>query len=192
MLMIYTLNDLHHINECVSRLMVGQAQVHITLIASLEPHQKFISAKMKFENLLAEVGGFGKYQISIIALLVIPRVTLPFHFLLNNFIAAIPSHHCDISSLDADGILGNLSREERLIVSIPAQEDGTPASCHMFTYPQFHLLMNSSSSTELPVVECQNGWEFDNGTFKSALATEVIHFICFLFKCILYSNYSIL
>ncbi|XP_077095524.1 solute carrier family 22 member 7b.1 isoform X2 [Siphateles boraxobius] len=127
---------------------------------------------MKFENLLAEVGGFGKYQISIIALLVIPRVTLPFHFLLNNFIAAIPSHHCDISSLDADGILGNLSREERLTVSIPAQEDGTPDSCHMFLYPQFHLLMNSSSSTELPVVECQNGWEYDNSTFKSALATE--------------------
>ncbi|XP_052386463.1 solute carrier family 22 member 7-like [Carassius gibelio] len=127
---------------------------------------------MKFENLLAEVGGFGKYQISIIALLVIPRVTLPFHFLLNNFIAAIPSHHCDISSLDADGILGNLSQEERLTVSIPAEEDGSPASCHMFSYLQFHLLTNSSSSTELPVVECQNGWEYDNSTFKSALATE--------------------
>uniref|UniRef100_A0A8C1W9U2 Solute carrier family 22 member 7-like n=2 Tax=Cyprinus carpio TaxID=7962 RepID=A0A8C1W9U2_CYPCA len=127
---------------------------------------------MKFENLLAEVGGFGKYQISIIALLVIPRVTLPFHFLLNNFIAAIPSHHCDISSLDADGILGNLSQEERLTVSIPAQEDGSPASCHMFSQPQFNLLTNSTSSTELPVVECQNGWEYDNSTFKSALATE--------------------
>uniref|UniRef100_A0A671MW37 Solute carrier family 22 member 7-like n=1 Tax=Sinocyclocheilus anshuiensis TaxID=1608454 RepID=A0A671MW37_9TELE len=127
---------------------------------------------MKFENLLTEVGGFGKYQISIIALLVIPRVTLPFHFLLNNFIAAIPSHHCDISSLDADGVLGNLSREERLTVSIPAQEDGTPASCHMFSHPQFHLLANSSSSSELPVVECQNGWEYDNSTIKSALATE--------------------
>uniref|UniRef100_A0A673KJ32 Solute carrier family 22 member 7-like n=1 Tax=Sinocyclocheilus rhinocerous TaxID=307959 RepID=A0A673KJ32_9TELE len=127
---------------------------------------------MKFENLLAEAGGFGKYQISIIALLVIPRVTLPFHFLLNNFIAAIPSHHCDISSLDVDGVLGNLSREERLTVSVPAQEDGTPASCHMFSHPQFHLLANSSSSSELPVVECQNGWEYDNSTIKSALATE--------------------
>lgn len=137
---------------------------------------------MKFENLLAEVGGFGKYQISIIALLVIPRVTLPFHFLLNNFIAAIPSHHCDISSLDADGILGNLSQEERLTVSIPAQEDGSPASCHMFSQPQFNLLTNSTSSTELPVVECQNGWEYDNSTFKSALATEVIQFICLSFK----------
>lgn len=127
---------------------------------------------MKFENLLAEVGGFGKFQISLILIMVIPRVTLPFHFLLINFIAAIPSHHCDISSLDADGIFGNLTQKERLTVSIPAHEDGTPASCHMFSHPQFHLLSNASSITDLPVVECQNGWEYDNSTFKSTLSTE--------------------
>jgi len=116
------------------------------------------------------------------------RFSLACHFLLGNFIAVIPSHHCDISSLNADGILGNLSREERLTVGIPAQEDGTPASCHMFAYPQFHLLMNSSSSTEPPVVECQNGWEFDNSTFISTLATQVVS--CFL--CIADLLYSIL
>ncbi|KAL0169885.1 hypothetical protein M9458_034481, partial [Cirrhinus mrigala] len=88
-----------------------------------------------------------------------------------NFIAAIPSHHCDISSLDAEGILGNLSREQKLTVSIPTQDDGTPASCQMFSNPQFHLLTNSSS-TELPVVQCQNGWEYDNSTFISTLATQ--------------------
>ncbi|XP_056091075.1 solute carrier family 22 member 7-like isoform X1 [Rhinichthys klamathensis goyatoka] len=127
---------------------------------------------MKFDSILDKADGFGRYQIALALLLFIPRITIPCHFLLNNFIAAIPSHHCDISSLDADRILGNLSREERLTVSIPAQEDGTPASCHIFSYPQFHLLMNSSSSTERPVVECQNGWEYDNSTFISTLATQ--------------------
>ncbi|XP_051725186.1 solute carrier family 22 member 7-like isoform X2 [Ctenopharyngodon idella] len=127
---------------------------------------------MKFDNILDEAHGFGHYQIALVLLLFIPRITIPCHFLLNNFIAAIPSHHCDISSLDADGILGNLSREERLTVSVPAQEDGTPASCHMFSYPQFHLLMNSSSPSEVAVVQCQNGWEYDNSTFISTLATQ--------------------
>ncbi|CAM4646965.1 unnamed protein product [Leuciscus chuanchicus] len=127
---------------------------------------------MKFDSILDKADGFGRYQIALALLLFIPRITIPCHFLLNNFIAAIPSHHCNFSSLDSDGILGNLSREERLTVSIPAQEDGTPASCHMFSYPQFQLLMNSSSSTELPVVECQNGWEYDNSTFISTLATQ--------------------
>uniref|UniRef100_A0AAR2JMJ8 Major facilitator superfamily (MFS) profile domain-containing protein n=1 Tax=Pygocentrus nattereri TaxID=42514 RepID=A0AAR2JMJ8_PYGNA len=127
---------------------------------------------MKFESLLAEVGGFGRFQIALILLLVIPRVTLPFHFLMNNFIAAIPSHHCDITSLDADGVFENLTQEQRLTVSIPQHEDGTFASCHMFTEPQFHLLENSSGATEFPVAQCQDGWEYDHNTFKSTLATE--------------------
>ncbi|XP_067311710.1 solute carrier family 22 member 7-like isoform X2 [Pseudorasbora parva] len=128
---------------------------------------------IKFDSILDEADGFGRYQIALLFLMSIPRITIPCHFLMNNFIAAIPSHHCNISSLDADGILGNLSREERLTVSIPVQEDGTLASCHMFSHPQFHLLSNSSSSpSEVAVVECQNGWEYDNSTFISTLATQ--------------------
>ncbi|XP_076583634.1 solute carrier family 22 member 7-like [Chaetodon auriga] len=127
---------------------------------------------MKFDNVLAEVDGFGRFQLTTFLLLVIPRITLPFQFLLNNFIADIPSHHCDISSLDDGGVLGNLSQAERLIVGIPVQEDGTPNSCEMFAEPQYHLLLNSSNITELPTVPCQSGWTYDNTTFKSTLATE--------------------
>ncbi|KAI7805115.1 solute carrier family 22 member 7-like [Triplophysa rosa] len=127
---------------------------------------------MKFEDLLTELNGFGRFQTMIICINFIGRFITPCHFLLSNFIAAIPSHHCDISSLDVDGIFGNLSREERLTVSIPKQEDGTLASCHMFSHPQYQLLSNSSSSTDLPVVRCQNGWVYDNSTFSSTLATQ--------------------
>uniref|UniRef100_A0A673IPU5 Solute carrier family 22 member 7b, tandem duplicate 3 n=1 Tax=Sinocyclocheilus rhinocerous TaxID=307959 RepID=A0A673IPU5_9TELE len=127
---------------------------------------------MKFEDLITEINGFGRFQKMLLCISFVGRFTIPCHLLLSNFIAAIPSHHCDISSLDAEGIFGNLSREQKLTVSIPAQDDGTPASCHMFSYPQFHLLTNSSSSAELPVVQCQNGWEYDNSTFISTLATQ--------------------
>ncbi|XP_072546657.1 solute carrier family 22 member 7-like [Salminus brasiliensis] len=127
---------------------------------------------MRFENVLAETDGLGRYQIAIVALLVFPRITLPGHFLLNNFIAAIPSHHCDFSSLDAYGVFENLTQQQRLTVSIPRHEDGTFSSCHMFSEAQFHLLTNSSNSTELPVVQCQGGWEYDHSTFKSTLATQ--------------------
>lgn len=128
---------------------------------------------MKFENILAEVDGFGKFQLRTILLMVIPRVSLPFHFLLNNFIAAVPSHYCNISSLDDGGVFRNLSQAERLVVSIPVQKDGTPNSCQMFAEPQYHLLINSSNITDLPTVPCQNGWMYENTTFKSTLATEV-------------------
>nr|XP_020457695.1 solute carrier family 22 member 7-like [Monopterus albus] len=127
---------------------------------------------MKFENVLAEVNGFGRFQVRMIILLIISRMTLPFHFLLNNFIAAIPSHHCDISSLNDGDFFRNLSQAERLVVSIPIQEDGTPNSCRMFADPQYHLLLNSSNMTEITTVPCQNGWVYDDTTFKSTLATE--------------------
>ncbi|KAM6972600.1 solute carrier family 22 member 7-like [Aplochiton taeniatus] len=127
---------------------------------------------MKFENVLAEVNGFGRFQLMIVLLLVIPRVTLPFHFLLNNFIATVPSHHCDLRALEDGGVFSNLTQEQRLVVSIPVQEDGTPNSCEMFVGSQYHLLYNSSNITDLPTVYCQNGWVYDNNTFKSTLATE--------------------
>lgn len=129
--------------------------------------------RMKFDNVLAEVDGFGKFQIGILIMLIIPRLTLPFHFLLNNFIAAIPSHHCDISSLDDGAVFGNLSLQEMLVVSVPALEDGTLSSCQMFAEPQYHLLLNASNIANITTVSCQNGWVYDNTTFKSTLATEV-------------------
>ncbi|XP_066538059.1 solute carrier family 22 member 7-like [Hoplias malabaricus] len=127
---------------------------------------------MKFENILAEADGFGRYQFVIIALLVFPRITLPCHFLIHNFIGAIPSHHCDFSSLDTDGVFEDLTQEEKLTISIPKHEDGTFSSCLMFSEPQLHLLRNSSNSTGLPTVQCQNGWQFDHSIFKSTLATQ--------------------
>lgn len=122
---------------------------------------------------MAEVNGFGKFQLRIVLLMTISRSTLPFHFLLDNFIAAVPSHHCDITSLDDGGVFRTLSQAERMIVSVPLQDDGTPHTCQMFAEPQYHLLKNSTNITGLPIVPCRNGWIYDNTTFTSTLATTV-------------------
>lgn len=128
---------------------------------------------MKFETILEELDGFGPFQIIIIVLMCVPRIVLPCHFLLNNFIAAVPPHRCDIGTLDHGGIFGNLTREQRLTVSVPRREDGEPDSCQMFAEPQFQLLSNSSSlGADPPTVPCQSGWVYDNSTFTSTLATE--------------------
>lgn len=129
---------------------------------------------MKFENVLDEINGFGKFQIMIIGINFLGRFTLPCHFMLSNFIAAVPAHHCDIKSFDNEGIFKNLSWEEKLLVSIPVQQDGTPSSCQMFVEPQYHLLLLSSPNvTEMLSVSCQNGWVYDNTTFKSTITSEV-------------------
>ncbi|KAI4795906.1 hypothetical protein KUCAC02_029574 [Chaenocephalus aceratus] len=52
------------------------------------------------------------------------RVSLPCHFLLNNFMAAVPDHHCHI--LDDGGLFGNLTQEQKLSLGIPAENGRDP------------------------------------------------------------------
>ncbi|XP_040892510.1 solute carrier family 22 member 7-like [Toxotes jaculatrix] len=127
---------------------------------------------MKFDNILSEINGFGKFQIRLILIQILSRITIPCHFLLNNFMAAVPTHRCDISTLDDGGIFRNLTLEQKLAVAIPAEQDGTLSSCQMFSQPQYQHLSGSNSSEETFTVQCQNGWLYDNSTFKSTLATE--------------------
>ncbi|XP_042341422.1 solute carrier family 22 member 7-like [Plectropomus leopardus] len=127
---------------------------------------------MKFDSILSDINGFGKFQIRLVFIQMLARVTLPCHFLLNNFMAAVPSHHCNIIALDDGGVFGNLTQEQKLAVGVPAEQDGTPSSCQMFSKPQYQHLFNSNSSEDAPTVQCQNGWVYDNSTFKSTLATE--------------------
>ncbi|KAJ8250502.1 hypothetical protein COCON_G00224240 [Conger conger] len=127
---------------------------------------------MKFEHVLAEIDGFGRFQIILLANIFVARFALPCHFLVNNFVAATTDHRCNIGGLDDGEVFRNLTQDHRLKVSIPVQEDGTLSSCKMFMEPQFHLLLNSSNATEIPAVPCQHGWVYDNSTFSSTIASE--------------------
>lgn len=131
-----------------------------------------VRVTMKFENILHRINGFGRFQKMIMVISFVGRFPMPCNFFLNNFIAAVPSHHCDISSLDDGGVFRNLSQEEKLLVSIPVRQDGTLHSCQMFAEPQYHLLQNSSTVASMPTVPCQSGWVYDNSTFKSTLTSE--------------------
>lgn len=131
---------------------------------------------MKFDSILSEINGFGKFQIKLVLIQMLSRISLPCHFLLNNFMAAVPSHHCDITALDDGGVFGNLTLEQKLAVGLPAEQDGTPSSCQMFSKPQYQHLSGSNSSEDTFTVQCQNGWVYDNSTFKSTVATEVSAF----------------
>ncbi|XP_013809799.1 solute carrier family 22 member 7 [Apteryx mantelli] len=126
---------------------------------------------MKFEDLLLETGGFGRFQILILFLLCLPRINLPMHFLLHSFLAATPSHHCAIPRQEA---FVNLTTEELLLISIPQESDGTFRSCEMFLQPQFYLLLNSSLQPENDSIieDCKYGWVYDHSQFTSTIATQ--------------------
>ncbi|KAK0138876.1 Solute carrier family 22 member 7 [Merluccius polli] len=135
---------------------------------------RFRRSTMKFENILEDINGFGRFQKMMVVISFISRFSMPCHFILNNFIAVVPSHHCDLTSLDVDGTaFRNITLEQNVIVGVPMQEDGKPSSCLMYKEPQYHLLLGDSNGSRPQTVPCQTGWVFDNSTFKSTLATEV-------------------
>ncbi|XP_062981453.1 solute carrier family 22 member 7-like [Elgaria multicarinata webbii] len=126
---------------------------------------------MNFEGLLREAGGFGKFQVLTLLLLCLSRIFLPLHFLLHNFLAAIPPHHCAIPHQDQ---FANLTEEEVLLISIPRDLEDAFSSCEMFSEPQFHLLLNSTqeSPNATSVQRCQHGWVYDQSQFTATIATQ--------------------
>ncbi|XP_062304030.1 solute carrier family 22 member 7a [Osmerus eperlanus] len=115
---------------------------------------------MRFEEILDDVGGFSKFQFLVLHLLCLPRVILPLHFLLHNFISAVPPHHCD---------LGESSHgEEGLSMSLADPE--TLSSCRVFAS---QTDLGHSNHTNVTVqVPCQNGWVYDHSQFSSTTATQ--------------------
>ncbi|XP_014692897.3 solute carrier family 22 member 7 isoform X2 [Equus asinus] len=131
---------------------------------------------MGFEELLEEVGGFGPFQLRNVALLALPRMLLPLHFLLPIFLAAVPAHRCALPGAPA-----NFSHQDLwLEAHLPREPDGTLSSCLRFTHPQ--ALPNTTlegegqSAGELEgepsTVPCPQGWEYDRSEFSSTIATE--------------------
>nr|XP_020652580.1 solute carrier family 22 member 7-like [Pogona vitticeps] len=126
---------------------------------------------MRFEELLEEVDGFGKYQVLMLFMLCVPRLIIPMHFLLHNFISASPSHHCAIPALPG---ISNISQDEVVHGSLPREQDGMLSPCKMFSWPHFHLRGNSSGDmgNASSIQNCQNGWVYDHSQFASTTATE--------------------
>lgn len=132
---------------------------------------------MGFEELLDQVGGFGPFQLWNVALLALPRLLLPLHFLLPIFLAAVPAHRCALPGAPA-----NFSHPDAwLEAHLPQESDGSFSSCLRFTYPK--TLPNATWGREgqspgepdgaPSTVPCPQGWEYDRSEFSSTIATEV-------------------
>ncbi|XP_059034027.1 solute carrier family 22 member 7 isoform X1 [Mustela lutreola] len=131
---------------------------------------------MRFEELLEQVGGFGPFQLCNVALLALPRVLLPMHFLLPVFLAAVPAHRCALPGTPA-----NFSHQDAwLEAHLSREPDGTLSSCLYFTHSQ--ALPNTTFwgadqspgqlEGEPSTAPCPQGWDYDRSEFSSTIATE--------------------
>ncbi|XP_060711498.1 solute carrier family 22 member 6-like [Hemiscyllium ocellatum] len=134
---------------------------------------------MGFNDILEDVGSMGKFQIIHILLVTSPSLLLTMHNLFQNFLAAIPEHHCriplEVNDSRYANVVGRLQTEELLRVFIPLDRNQEPEKCLMYSSPQWHLLdLNGTHGnvTEYHTQKCTDGWTYDNSKFKASTVTE--------------------
>lgn len=105
---------------------------------------------MNFDQILAAIGGFGRYQKILYIWICLPQILLAFHMMVSIFTGATPPHHCR-DSLSAGA--GN----HTLNLSLPDD------SCFTDAPPD--------NRTER--VPCVRGWVYSRAVFESSTVTEV-------------------
>ncbi|XP_059497612.1 solute carrier family 22 member 6-A-like [Stegostoma tigrinum] len=135
---------------------------------------------MGFGDILEDVGSMGKFQIVHVLLLVLPSILAPSHNLLQNFMAAVPDHHCRMPWETVNGsrhvnVTDRARAEDLLRVFIPLDQNQRPEKCLMYSSPQWHLLdLNGThgSTAEYHTQKCTDGWTYDESKFKATIVTE--------------------
>uniref|UniRef100_A0A2L2YNP7 Organic cation transporter 1 n=1 Tax=Parasteatoda tepidariorum TaxID=114398 RepID=A0A2L2YNP7_PARTP len=121
---------------------------------------------MDFEDILLDVGDYGKYQQSLIRYFLIPAaLLLPWVSMNIFFMVSVPDHWCNVPEL----VSSNLSiSDQRSLISPPGDK------CHMYNLNFTDFLDNGSyvipeNTTTSP---CNQGWQYDNTNWDTTASTK--------------------
>ncbi|KAL0967341.1 hypothetical protein UPYG_G00251030 [Umbra pygmaea] len=127
---------------------------------------------LNFDEILSQIGGFGKFQKTLYVWICLPQILLAFHMLVSVFTGAVPPHLCRSST---DGHVDSGTFNFSLLLGL----DRDPSlSC--FPYegdPGTQVAPQNQSAVQAPSGVpgsrgCQGGWEFSKEIFHSTVATE--------------------
>ncbi|XP_064900478.1 solute carrier family 22 member 6-like isoform X2 [Columba livia] len=125
---------------------------------------------MTFAELLARLGGMGRFQVWYVASLAVPLLMLASHNVLQNFTAGVPEHHCRPRAA-ANGSAADVP----LVVAIPHDGHQRPQRCRRFVEHQWGLLgANGTNGTggSAATEPCRDGWTYRDGIFTRTVVTE--------------------
>ncbi|KFO74224.1 Solute carrier family 22 member 13, partial [Cuculus canorus] len=117
-------------------------------------------------EILKAVGDFGPFQKWLVALTLIPCLSVAFHQFCQLFMVPHVPHHCDTSWIRA--IAPNLTEEEQLNLTLPRDADGEYEQCSMYSPVDWDL--DSIVAYGLNATEkCSSGWVYPSAQPPSLL-----------------------
>lgn len=125
------------------------------------------------DDLLPQVGEFGKYQKLMLWLVCLPAC-FPCGFCAFNqlFMAEVPPHWCQVPEL------ANFSRDLRKSLSIP-KHNGSYSTCQRYAVNWSEVLQSTEdlfANTSWPVERCLDGYEFDTTEIVSSIVIDVNYY----------------
>uniref|UniRef100_A0A672LDQ3 Solute carrier family 22 member 6 n=1 Tax=Sinocyclocheilus grahami TaxID=75366 RepID=A0A672LDQ3_SINGR len=132
---------------------------------------------MAFSDLLEQVGSTGCFQFLHVTLLSMPILMMASHNLLQNFVAAVPPHHC---APYANLSMSSMGAGDVLQATVPLDQNGKPERCRRYVHPQLQLLSSNSSESlweegveEIETQSCEDGWYYNTTEMSSTIISEV-------------------
>ncbi|GFQ95077.1 carcinine transporter [Trichonephila clavata] len=121
---------------------------------------------MEFEDILIEVGDYGKYQSNLIMIFLVPAASLLPWFSMNIlFMVSVPDHWCHVPELDAF----NLSIPQQRYFTSPHDEH---CMRYDMNYSEITNIMNYTVSNGTSTKPCDHGWQYDQTYWDATAATK--------------------
>ncbi|XP_043914119.1 solute carrier family 22 member 6-B-like [Protopterus annectens] len=125
---------------------------------------------MHFDDIILEIGEFGKYQMILLIWMSLPQIFLAFHMLAIIFTGAIPHYQCHHVWENSDLGLSNFTTDVLRNLSLYLD------ACSTFDIKNVRLSEHSVMDFEtikrnLTTVACAK-WDYDTSIFESTIVTE--------------------
>ncbi|CAL1269587.1 unnamed protein product [Larinioides sclopetarius] len=122
---------------------------------------------MKFEDILQQVGGYGKFQRYLTFYFLIPAsCAIPFLYLNLILMVSIPGHWCYVPEMS------NLTNTQQRMLIRPPNDP----SCTMYDMNYSQVLdleiFKATSNFSYAIIPCVSGWEYDKTNYDETVATK--------------------